>query len=327
MTDDAPARPAVFPHERAPDLARTDLDGNDIVLYEWFPDRSVVLIFVLRIDVEAAARLTDMRRALGPETPMLAIVLEHDETSVTVDGIPVVVDDGEAVVDYLGPHPPASGAAVIIDRSRRVVALTPLAHESAITVVTRAAARNPANGHVPAMVVPDIIEPDLCRSLISFHDRADAAPSPMLRADEAGDPTLQPDPTAKIRHDVELDDDLGRAVVLRLQRRLLPEVERAFGLMPSSYETVKLARYGASEGGWFVAHRDNVTEDVAHRRLAVTLELDTSAYEGGRLQFPEFLPPWPVAPSGGALVFSCSFVHQVTPVTRGDRYVLITFLA
>lgn len=319
-------RPAVFPHERAPDLARTDLDGNEIVLYEWFPDRSVVLVFVLRIDSEAAARITDIRRALGPETPVLAIVLDHDEASVDVDGVPVVIDDGGAVVDYLGPHPPASGAAVIIDRSRRVVALTPLAHESAITVVTRAAARVPANGQVPALIVPDVIEPDLCRSLISFHTSSETILSPMLRADADGGDELRPDPTAKIRRDVVLDDDLSRAVVLRIQRRLLPEVERAFGHRPDSYEPFKLACYRAIEGGWFVAHRDNSTADVAHRRLAITLELDTSAYEGGRVQFPEFMAPWPVAPSGGALVFSCSFVHQVTPVIRGDRYVLISFL-
>ena len=32
------------------------------------------------------------------------------------------------------------------------------------------------------------------------------------------------------------------------------------------------------------------------------------------------------APYGGAIVFSCGTLHQVTPVTRGKRYAFLAFL-
>jgi predicted 2-oxoglutarate/Fe(II)-dependent dioxygenase YbiX len=31
-------------------------------------------------------------------------------------------------------------------------------------------------------------------------------------------------------------------------------------------------------------------------------------------------------PAGGAVVFSCSLLHEATPVTRGKRYVFLPFL-
>ena len=52
----------------------------------------------------------------------------------------------------------------------------------------------------------------------------------------------------------------------------------------------------------------------------------TRDYEGCELIFPEFGQRRYVAPYGGAIVFSCGALHQVTPVTRGKRYAFIPFL-
>ena len=32
------------------------------------------------------------------------------------------------------------------------------------------------------------------------------------------------------------------------------------------------------------------------------------------------------APTGGAIVFSCSLLHEATPVTKGERFVILPFL-
>jgi predicted 2-oxoglutarate/Fe(II)-dependent dioxygenase YbiX len=42
--------------------------------------------------------------------------------------------------------------------------------------------------------------------------------------------------------------------------------------------------------------------------------------------FPEFGRKVYRPPDGGALVFSCGALHQVTPITRGKRYAFLAFL-
>jgi hypothetical protein len=44
------------------------------------------------------------------------------------------------------------------------------------------------------------------------------------------------------------------------------------------------------------------------------------------LRFPEFGSRQYQPPTGGALVFSCSLLHEVSPVRRGKRYAFLPFL-
>lgn len=62
------------------------------------------------------------------------------------------------------------------------------------------------------------------------------------------------------------------------------------------------------------------------RKLAVTINLNTGDYEGGDLRFPEYGPELIQPPRGGAVVFSCLMLHEVLPVTSGERFVLLMFL-
>ncbi len=79
-------------------------------------------------------------------------------------------------------------------------------------------------------------------------------------------------------------------------------------------------------GGHFRAHRNTTTKGMAHRRFAVSLFLNSGEYEGGFLRFPEFGSGLYTAPPGGAVVFSCSLLHEATPVTQGQRYMFLPFL-
>lgn len=47
---------------------------------------------------------------------------------------------------------------------------------------------------------------------------------------------------------------------------------------------------------------------------------------GGEIWFPEFGPQRYKAPTGWAIVFSCSLLHEVPKVTRGKRYAFLPFL-
>ena len=49
-------------------------------------------------------------------------------------------------------------------------------------------------------------------------------------------------------------------------------------------------------------------------------------YEGCDLIFPEFGRRTYRAPVGGAIVFSCGALHEVTPITKGKRYAFLPFL-
>jgi predicted 2-oxoglutarate/Fe(II)-dependent dioxygenase YbiX len=60
--------------------------------------------------------------------------------------------------------------------------------------------------------------------------------------------------------------------------------------------------------------------------LAVTINLNAEDFEGGELRFPEYGRRSWKAPTGGAVVFSCSLLHQALPVTGGVRYAFLPFL-
>ena len=58
----------------------------------------------------------------------------------------------------------------------------------------------------------------------------------------------------------------------------------------------------------------------------MTLNLNGDQYEGGELTFPEYGPDLYKPGDGGAVIFSCSLLHEALPVTEGTRYALLTFL-
>jgi predicted 2-oxoglutarate/Fe(II)-dependent dioxygenase YbiX len=90
-------------------------------------------------------------------------------------------------------------------------------------------------------------------------------------------------------------------------------------------ERTIVACYDAAEAAHFRPHRDNTTRGTAHRKFAVTINLNDD-YAGGDLAFPEYGPLSHRPPPGAALVFSCSLLHAVAPMRRGRRYAFLPFL-
>ena len=74
-----------------------------------------------------------------------------------------------------------------------------------------------------------------------------------------------------------------------------------------------------------VARRRCRRNATAHRRFAMTLNLNSEDYSGGELTFPEFGGATYKPATGEAAVFSCSLLHEATDVERGPRYVLLAF--
>ena len=189
----------------------------------------------------------------------------------------------------------------------------------------------PTDGHArvplcaPVLIVPRVFEPDFCKHLIEYYEKCASYDSGFMR--EGSNKTkLVSDQNFKRRRDCDIDDeDLKQAYRSRLARRLLPEIKRAFQFNATHIERYIVARYNAEDGGFFRAHRDNTTRATAHRRFACSINLNTEFYEGGDLCFPEFGTRTYRAPTGGAVVFSCSLLHEAQPVTRGTRYATLPF--
>ncbi len=178
----------------------------------------------------------------------------------------------------------------------------------------------------PVLLVPHVLPLDLCRHLIRVWETEGHAESGFMRAE--GTKTVgYIDHTHKRRTDHFMQPGpLRSRIDALLQRRLFPEIQRAFNYEVTRREDYKIARYAAETGGYFRPHRDNTTGGTAHRRFAMTINLNAEEYEGGYLRFPEYGNLLYKPETGGAVIFSCSLLHEATDVTAGHRFALLTFL-
>jgi peroxiredoxin/predicted 2-oxoglutarate/Fe(II)-dependent dioxygenase YbiX len=185
---------------------------------------------------------------------------------------------------------------------------------------------HPAAPQAPVLVVPRVFEPEFCRQLIALYERHGGSDSGFMR-DVDGKTVGVVDHGFKRRRDYEISEQPVRTTAMhRIHDRLAPEIHKAFQFRATRMERYLVACYDAQTGGHFHAHRDNTTRGTAHRRFACSINLNAEEFEGGDLRFPEFGRQTYRPPTGGAVVFSCSLLHEATPVTRGKRYAFLPFL-
>lgn len=247
-------------------------------------------------------------------------------------GYQVVLDPDGRIAEQLGLDWPGS---LVVDRRLRVLAAmdleAPLPHGERVVEFVRALPRSLAETCVtataPVLAVPRVFEAELCRELVSYFDVRGGLASGVMREDPAGRTIERAAPGFKRRRDCLIESESLRATVRdRILRRLVPEIERAFAFHASRIERYLIAAYDAADGGRFGPHRDNRTRGTAHRRFAVSINLNAEDHEGGALRFPEYDDRLYRATTGGAVVFSCSILHEATPVTRGRRLCVLPFL-
>ena len=177
--------------------------------------------------------------------------------------------------------------------------------------------------HAPVLLIPNVLPPEICRRLISLWESENEESGFVKQID--GKTVGIVDYSHKIRRDHYLkggpDED---AIKPYLVERVIPEIRKAFNFSVTRREDFRIAGYDGSRGGHFRPHRDNTTAGTAHRRFAMSLLLNDD-YEGGYLRFPEFGAHRYRPAAGGAVVFSCSLLHEATDVTAGLRFVLLSF--
>jgi predicted 2-oxoglutarate/Fe(II)-dependent dioxygenase YbiX/peroxiredoxin len=242
------------------------------------------------------------------------------------------------IADYDGAISRSFGAAemprtVVLDPMLRAVADIPwdyaTGHAPSVRSVMQSLPAVDDSAGVPLtapmLIVPRVIDFQLCDFLVQFYEKLGGKDSGFL-LDSDGKTATVVNYRLKRRNDlIVAAPELREIIRDQIVRRLLPPVERFFQFQATRMDRYIVSCYDSATGGHFYRHRDNVNSGAQHRRFAVTINLNKD-YDGGDLIFPEFGRRSYRAPHGGAAVFSCGALHQVTPMTRGRRYAFLAFL-
>jgi hypothetical protein len=177
----------------------------------------------------------------------------------------------------------------------------------------------------PVLIVPRVFDFPLCELLIGLYENVGGRDSGFL-LDHGGKTATVKIHSQKRRQDMIIAlPELRQRMRERIVTRLLPAIELYFSFKATRMDRYTVSCYDSQIGGFFRRHRDNLNAGAEHRRFAVSLNLNSS-YEGCDLIFPEFGRRTYRAPAGGAIVFSCGTLHEVTPITKGTRYACLPFL-
>ena len=182
-----------------------------------------------------------------------------------------------------------------------------------------------ATRHAPVLVIPNVLDKASCRSLIDMYKANGGSPSGFMRQVDEKTIGIHDDSFKKRRDFFIEDPKLQQRLSAIILRRVRPEVEKAFQFTITRFERYLIGCYDADSGGYFRPHRDNTSKGTLHRRFAMTLNLNVGEYTGGFLRFPEYAPHGYKGDSGTAIIFSCSVLHEATPVISGQRFALLSF--
>ena len=258
-----------------------------------------------------------------------------------IPGIRFFWDFDRSVSRLYGASPKDGGDAIagfrrfwiVLDPTMRIMALIPFAIDgrdraalfSFLDRLPPPAAFAGFEIQAPVLILPNVFEPEFCAKLIGLYEQHGGEESGFVREVD-GKTVLLTNAAHKRRKDYIIQDpELIRQTQARVVRRIVPEILKVHQFKATRMERYIVSCYAAEDGGHFRAHRDNTTKGTAHRRFAVSINLNDD-FEGGRISFPEYGPRGIKMPTGAAVVFSCSLLHAVSRITGGRRYAFLPFL-
>jgi peroxiredoxin len=184
--------------------------------------------------------------------------------------------------------------------------------------------------HPPILVVPDVLSAGDCRRLIQVYEtRGKTFVEPGHGDDQMTTDYKMRIPEYgrgdRIDHWI-VDKDTAGFIDGRLGARLFPEIRKAFQYPVTRRERLRIGCYTGSRGGEPHGHRDDSEVISAHRRFAMSINLNCEEFEGGALRYAEYSDQRYRPATGAAIVFSSSILHEALEVRAGRRFVLLAFL-
>jgi PKHD-type hydroxylase len=112
----------------------------------------------------------------------------------------------------------------------------------------------------------------------------------------------------------------------KLTQVVMQNNEKFFNFDLSMIENLQFTYYSSNENGCYKAHVDPINWKLPHnRKLSVVVQLSNpEEYEGGELLIYNSHEPTVIRKEMGMMVMFPSYtLHEVTPVTKGERYSLV----
>jgi len=335
------AKPQLQVGDHAPVFSCSDVAGELFEFYVAVEGKPIVLLFCGDNDLEKLSKsalstlsidhdkVQAVALAAGAAAQVKARVPEQDWPYRTL------VDPGSEITSGIAALSGVDAPSVyVLDPNQRIVGIAGLEEDDDLQswlddCLEEASHDNPPETVAtipPVLVVPRVLEPEDCEWLIGlWRDGEKHAGQVAHGAASADRKGVAQD--IKRREDYVLTEpEYQQRVLNRVMPRLVPELKKIFHFHRFQMEALRVGCYKATDKGFFDVHRDNCNPSVADRKYAITINLNTGEYEGGDLRFPEYGNELFAPPAGGAIVFSCSMLHEVLPVTKGERFVLLTFL-
>lgn len=318
-------------------------DKNPRFSFDTVAGRNIVLTFISsgKEQADMLKKLAASRRFNDEHTALFIVTQNKDDEAegalpLRIPGVRAFYDDDGNIAELYGlSRFEARPVSFIVSPRMQVIGLitapTSEHAERVLEIVEEIPSVNelpPMLSHPPVMIIPHVFELELCKFLIKGYNDNGGQVSGFMR--DVGGKTVEiQDKSHKVRRDWNIEEensDLIGVIQNRFKRRVVPEIKKAYQFEVTRMERYIVSCYDSGEGGHFRAHRDNTTKGTAHRRFAISLNLNAEDYEGGDLRFPEFGTQTYRPPTGGVCIFSCSLQHEATPVTKGVRYAFLPFL-
>jgi peroxiredoxin len=331
MGDVAPPCVLTTPDGKTIDLRGDDVAGSPLVIAFWprFESDAVKA---------AAASLAATLSAFESEgARVFAVTLANARAAGEArPPVPVLLDrDGKVFAAY-GAGTRDQPTTVVLRQNNHVYAVLrgePVGQaELALSAVHRLVAERGTAPvpHPPILVMPDVLSAEDCRRLIQVYEtRGKSFVEPGHGEDQMTTDYKMRIPEYgrgdRIDHWI-VDKDTAGFIDGRLASRLFPEIRKAFQYPVTRRERMRIGCYTGSRGGEAHGHRDDSEVISAHRRFAMSINLNSEEFEGGALRFAEYGDQQYRPATGAAIVFSSSILHEALEVRSGRRFVLLAFL-
>jgi predicted 2-oxoglutarate/Fe(II)-dependent dioxygenase YbiX len=334
--------PALRPGDRTPNLTFPDLAGKTRHLYLEVAGGPILIAATPNPNEGEGRKVLDALARKAGALDRIGVhrfaLMRRDPTGTMDPGALALIDPYGDGMRLFRPLP--AGSENDADRPAAAVAALD-ANQRVISVFTSESSRDPVDDAVrvleveaqaakagaqrltrsaPMMILDKLLPDDLCATLIERW-KADNVEG----AVNDGFKNVVDDAVKRNREHVITDPDMQRTVAEHIGPRVMNEIQKVFNFHnPLRFEMLTVLGFEDARRDFFAPHRNSLRAEQ-RRRFAVSLNLN-DGYEGGELTFPEYGPHLYAPPKGAGAVFGCEVLHEALPVTKGQRWVLTTFL-